>query len=67
MRETPLPLLRDLPPLVAVVRCYECYELVLLEEACRGADEARLCLPRLALEGTPLIGFDERASSPHAL
>lgn len=60
MRATPIPLLRDLPPGWWIIRCVACRELVLADEACGDDDEARQCLPRLALEHSVIIG-DERS------
>lgn len=50
MRKTPIPLLRNLPPNVAVVRCGLCHELVLADECCGGPLEAPCCPRRAMLE-----------------
>lgn len=50
VRKTPIPLLRDLTPNCAVVRCGLCQELVLADECCSGPLEAPLCPRRAQLE-----------------
>lgn len=50
MRKTPIPLLRNLPANVAVVRCGLCEELVLADECCSGPMEAPICPRRAMLE-----------------
>lgn len=51
MRQTPLPLLRNLPADRLVVRCGLCHELVLVEECCGSPLEAPTCPRRAILEG----------------
>jgi len=51
VRETPLPLLRNLPPDMLVVRCGLCNELVLAVECCSDVTHAPLCPRRAVLEG----------------
>ena len=48
MRQTPLPLLRDLHPNVLVVRCAFCEELVLASECC--AQPSLFCPSRSIVE-----------------
>lgn len=46
MRETPIPLLRDLRPCAVICRCEFCNELMFMDEACDGLRESRLCPSR---------------------
>ena len=50
-RKTPIPLLRDLRPGIAVVRCQFCQELVLYFEACGATSEQATCPSRTEVEG----------------
>jgi hypothetical protein len=52
MRETPLPLLRDLKSGHVVNRCSFCRELVFLHEGCKDKSEAKRCPPRGMIEAT---------------
>lgn len=43
MKQTPIPLLRELTPGVVVHRCVACRELVLVSELCGSESEALRC------------------------
>lgn len=53
VRTTPLPLLRNLPANVPVVRCQLCHELVLNHEMCHEGEEHQ-CPRRRQLEPSEL-------------
>lgn len=46
MRQTPLPLLRDLAPGALISRCEFCRSFAVGHEACQGSKEASQCPPR---------------------
>jgi hypothetical protein len=50
MRQTPLPLLRDLEPTVIVQRCAFCHCFAIGAEVCQAETERRHCRPRLFVE-----------------
>jgi hypothetical protein len=52
MRRTAIPLLRDLPSGVVIVRCPSCCEFVLMSEMCRSSEDKSMCLPRRLIEET---------------
>jgi hypothetical protein len=50
MRQTPIPLLRDLAPDVLVVRCGLCQQMVLASECCEDITQAPQCPSREAVD-----------------
>lgn len=55
MRQTPIPLLRDLPHGCPIVRCPFCNELVMYRERCEAADEAKTCPSRSTIDNRPVL------------
>jgi hypothetical protein len=53
MRAAPLPLLRDLPPFLLIIRCIYCGALVRGEELCADRAEAAGCKPPRVLHERP--------------